>query len=102
MAGPNQRIQHSVMELYRAFGCTVLRFNEGRRTQISNGWPDLYVFCPRREVTWAHEVKAPKEPQSEGQQAMQELFKSCGLAYVIGGPNEAREHLDLLRLTADL
>ena len=94
-------VQRAVMRVYQAFGCEVRRFNEGRRTRISEGWPDLMVFCPQKGLHWAHEVKVPGGLQSSEQTVMEMLARRSGLEYVLGGIHEAQEQLRKVGLIAD-
>lgn len=93
-------VQASVMRFYEAFDCQVIRFSEGRRTHVTPGWPDLAVFCPRKRTHWVFEVKAKGGKQSDRQFMMQALAESCGLAYIIGGVQEAQDHLISIGLLA--
>lgn len=94
------QVQAAVMRVYQAFGCEVRRFNEGRRTRVSAGWPDLFVFCRQKTTHWVHEAKALGGKQSPEQSATQELCEACGLPYVLGGIHEAQEQLRLVGLIA--
>jgi len=94
-------IQRAVVNIYRAFGCTVLRFSDygtgPKRTPP--GWPDLIVCCPQKRRLWAHEVKTASGVQSTAQQDVETLLAVCGVEYVLGGVHEAQAqlaHLDLL------
>jgi hypothetical protein len=102
VSGPTGEMQRAVMELYRAFGVTVIRFNEGRRTRIQSGWPDLACFHTGKGMMWLHEVKARGEAQSVEQSTVQALCASCRVTYVLGGPNEARAQIEKLGLVATL
>lgn len=86
-------VQASVMRFYEAFDCQIIRFNEGRKSRVTPGWPDLAVFCPRKRTHWVFEVKARGGKQSGPQSLMQDLAEACGLTYLIGGVQQAQEHL---------
>jgi len=86
-------VQRAVMRVYQAFGCEVRRFNEGRRTRISEGWPDIFVFCRQKATHWVHEVKVPGGEQSPQQSETQELCEACRLPYILGGVHEAQDYL---------
>lgn len=92
-------VQRAVVDLYRTFGCNVAHFSERRTSRITPGWPDLIIFPPKG-YAFAHETKAPWGKQSAAQSAIETWFRRCGMAYVIGGTVEAREHLEQLGLIA--
>jgi hypothetical protein len=91
-------VQAAVMRVYQAFGCEVRRFNEGRRTRVSVGWPDIFVFNRQKATHWVHEAKVPGGQQSEEQSATQELCEACHLSYVLGGVHEAQQQLQKVGL----
>jgi len=87
-------VQASVMRFYASFGCEVARFSERRRSRIQKGWPDLVVFCPRKQTMWFHECKRESHGvQSEDQRTIQGWAEACGVAYVLGGVQAASDHL---------
>ena len=98
LAQRESEVQASVIRFYEAFGCRVARFSEGRRSRITRGWPDLYVFLPSKRITWAHETKAHGGKQSADQGTIQTWFEECAVAYVIGGVQAAHDYLASLGL----
>jgi len=89
-------VLRDVVQLYMTLGCQVCCFQEGRRTRVTPGWPDLAVFCPAKACFWLHEVKAPGGTQSVQQYELHRLAEQCHVDYVLGGAKEAEEHLRFL------
>jgi len=94
-------VLRSVVRIYAAFGCECRVFQEGRRTRITPGWPDLAVFAPAKGRMWLHEVKTADGVQSPEQSAMELLAKRCNVDYVLGGVHDAQEQLRKVGLIAD-
>jgi len=94
--------QLEVVRLYRTAGCEVYSLSQPRATMQSPGFGDLYVFCERKGLAWWFETKRPKGGrQSEAQKKFQELCQRCGIGYVIGGFDEAHDHLRKIGVVAE-
>jgi len=110
-------VQHDVIAAYERVGCVVARTSPGRQggTHQTPGIPDLYVFPPLREdqgraaaaghvviylAPWWHETKRPGGKQSLDQMTWQGRCQQRGVAYVLGGVQEALVHLRQVGLIA--
>jgi hypothetical protein len=89
-------VQRAVTAFYRTFNIQIARFSERRtgRTRITPGWPDLALGCERKRAFWVHETKRVRGGiQSSEQSDMQRWLEACGVPYLIGGVQEAHDHL---------
>lgn len=120
---PEASVQQRVVAIYRAAGATVCNLAQGYRpggrrhgtTRQTKGIPDLYVFLPRRELAWWHEVKAPhrldlafeqmadadraamyRKKQTPEQVLFELLCRECQVAYILGGALEAHAFLQTI------
>lgn len=63
----------------------------------TEGIPDLFVVCQRKGMAWWFETKRRIEGRLERQRPEQREFQIlmgfCGIAYVLGGYEEAYRHL---------
>jgi hypothetical protein len=91
-------VQHDVVKLYRSLGCTVIVLSQTRPSHVSVGLPDLKVYCPRKRLTFWHEVKAPGGVQSTDQRTFQVLAEACGETYLLGGYDVAWEYCERIGL----
>ena len=90
-------VQARCKKRYRAVGCKVWDTSQKRRALITPGLPDLLVFHVGKQAFWFHEVKH-KAPQTDEQQKFQRACEACGVKYLLGGVEEATDHLRELGL----
>jgi hypothetical protein len=113
-------VQRDVIAAYERVGCFVARMEQSyrrgsRREPGTPGVPDLYVFPPLRTdqahaarvghaanaaAPWWHETKRPGGVQSPEQIKWQTRCTARGVAYVLGGVQEALGHLRQVGLVA--
>lgn len=92
-----KQVQAAVMRLYTLAGCAVYNLSQARATNQTPGLPDLYVFHPATGAAWWHEVKKPGGRPSPAQREFQARCAACGVAYLLGGLEEAEARLRYLR-----
>lgn len=92
-----KEIQNDVIKLYKAFSCLVYELSQKRAAKQTPGIADLWVFRRGidhdRSFGFWHEVKTPSGVQSEAQIEFQAHCITCGVPYVLGGIEAARQHL---------
>ena len=85
-------VQAECRALYRAVGCLIWDTSQRRRALITPGLPDLLVFHLGKRAFWFHEVKA-QAPQTAEQRRFQQTCDTVGITYILGGLEEAKDHL---------
>jgi hypothetical protein len=96
-----------VIDLFKKAGCHVWKTSQPRSSMITEGLPDLWVFCPRRSRAWWWEVKnerAMKKPNnglSMAQLHFQHFCTVTGTRHYVGGLDEARQLLRELGITLE-
>lgn len=88
-----------VIDLFRKCGLYVWKTSQPRSSMITEGLPDLWVFCPRRKLAFWWEVKRPGGKLTPIQQRFRDLCLECGVRHYVGGIDEARQLLAELEIT---
>lgn len=94
-----------VIDLFRKCGLLVWKTSQPRATMITEGLPDLWVFCPRRSLAFWWEAKSPrnmKRPNNgltAAQLRFRDLCRQTNAGWYVGGLEEARELLNSLGIT---
>lgn len=87
--------QREVCRLYESVGCKVVSFSQPRATMQTEGIGDLKIYCERKGMTWWFEAKRQKGgKQSDDQKRFQAMVEKCGEVYLMGGFDEAYDHLE--------
>ena len=105
-APPREKAEEAwVIDLFKKCGLHVWKTSQPRASMMTEGIPDLWVFCPRRELAFWWEVKNQRAMQkrhlglSPAQQRFRELCHTTHTRHYIGGLEEARHLLDSLGIT---
>ena len=85
-------VQAECKALYRAVGCLIWDTSQKRRALITPGLPDLLVFHLGKRAFFFHEIKATA-PQSAEQRRFEQTCETCGITYLLGGVDVARDYL---------
>jgi hypothetical protein len=81
--------QHAIKKLFKAAGCQVYSTSQVRRSMVSLGLPDLWVFVPRRKRAFWFEVKRPAGKLRKEQDEFRLRCEATGVAYHWGCITEA-------------
>lgn len=86
--------QDDVRKLYIAYGCVVYSTSQKRRSKVSEGIPDLWVFSERAGCAGWHETKRVRGGTlSPAQLEFRDLCQLTATDWCAGGLLEARRRL---------
>lgn len=102
---PEKREQRWVIDCFMKAGMRVYSLSQPRATMQTEGFADLWVFCPRRRRAFWWETKSPAalkkahQGMSPEQRIFQALCQQTQVGYYVGDLLAARALLGELGLT---